>query len=60
MTDHEEEYEGVTIYVDANNSWPSNLAGVRILEQTAMRMEDGRVKIIGDPVWSVEAPDELD
>jgi len=56
MTDHEDEYEGVTLYVDAEG-WPDNLAGVRLLEQTAMRMEDGRVKIIGDPVWSLEAND---
>ena len=36
MTEHEEEYEGVTLYVDA----------------------DGRVKIIGDPIWSAEAIDD--
>jgi hypothetical protein len=59
MTDHEEEYEGVTLYVDAGD-WPDNLAGILVHEQTAMRLEDGRIKIIGDPVWSVEAPDELD
>jgi hypothetical protein len=60
MTDHEEEYEGVTLYVDAKEDWPSNLTGILIHKQTAMKLEDGRIKIIGDPIWSVEAPDELD
>ena len=57
MTEHEEEYEGVTLYVDADG-WPDNLAGIMIKEQTALRLEDGRVKIIGDPIWSAEAIDD--
>ena len=52
MTEHEEEYEGVTLYVDAEG-WPDNLAGILVKEQTAM-MVDGRVKIIGDPVWKID------
>jgi len=55
----EEEYEGVTLYVSAEG-WPDNLAGIMVKEQTTMRLEDGRVKIIGDPIWNAEAPNELD
>jgi hypothetical protein len=51
MTDHEEEYEGVTLYVDAEG-WPDNLAGLVIKEQRAY-MENGKVKIIGDPIWKL-------
>jgi hypothetical protein len=50
----EEEYEGVTLYVDAEG-WPENLAGLLIKEQTVMRLEDGKIKIIGDPIWDIEA-----
>jgi len=54
----EEEYEGVTLYVDAEG-WPDNLAGIRVHEQTSLRLEDGRVKIIGDPVWDLTEDDWL-
>jgi len=49
MTEHEEEYEGVTLYVDAEG-WPDNLEGLHLIEQNVY-MENGKVKIIGDPIW---------
>jgi len=53
----EEEYEGVTLYVEAEG-WPSNLWGLIIKEQTVNK-EDGRVKIIADPIWNtVEVVDD--
>lgn len=55
---NEEEYEGVTLTVNADD-WPENLVGLVINEQNVY-VEDGKVKIIGDPIWSVEVmPDEV-
>jgi len=49
-----EEKEGVELNVSVVG-WPSGLAGVRIGEQTFMiDKETMTVKMIGDPVWSLE------
>jgi hypothetical protein len=54
----DEEYEGVTLTVSATE-WPKGLSGLVINKQNVY-VENGVVKIIGDPIWSVEAnPDEL-
>jgi hypothetical protein len=49
MTEHEEEYEGVTLYVDTEG-WPSELFGLVIKAQTVYP-DGGKLKIIGDPIW---------
>jgi len=49
---NEEEYEGVTLYVDAEG-WPNELAGL-ILKEQIVYMNEGKVKIVGDPIWRVE------
>ena len=59
MTEHEDEYEGVTLYVDASEDWPNNLAGVMIHEQRVY-VENGKVKIIGDPIWKFGEEDDND
>ena len=56
MTEHEEEYEGITLNVSANG-WPENLTGIVIKEQIVY-VKDGTVSIIADPVWAVESPEE--
>lgn len=45
----EEEYEGVTINIDPSG-WPDNLAGI-IVGGKSFYIQDGVVKIIGDPIW---------
>jgi hypothetical protein len=54
---NDEEYEGVTLYVEASD-WPSNLDGLFIDKQVVYR-KDGKVKIVGDPIWRI-SPIELD
>jgi len=56
MTDHEEEYEGVTLYVDTESTWPDGLFGLVIKEQRVY-VEGGKVKIIGDPIWELGIDD---
>lgn len=47
----EQENEGVTLTVNPEG-WPENLAGIRVGEQTFL-IEDGVVRIVGDPVWKL-------
>jgi len=59
MTENnEEEYDGVTLTVSTDD-WPKGLAGIVIKEQHVYQ-KDNTVKIIGDPIWSLEElSDEL-
>jgi len=59
MTENnEEEYEGVTLTVETGE-WPKGLVGIAVKEQHVYA-ENGTVKIIGDPIWSLEElSDEL-
>lgn len=49
-----EEEEGVEINISVED-WPDELAGVRIADKTFMvDYENKKLKIIADPVWSIE------
>jgi hypothetical protein len=52
----EEEYEGVTLNVETEG-WPKGIAGIIVKEQIVY-IEDGVVKIVGDPIWDVGEYDD--
>ena len=52
MTEHEEEYEGVTLNLETVG-WPYGLEGVVIKEQIIYR-NGYSVSIIGDPIWNID------
>jgi len=54
--ENNEEYEGVTLNVNVDG-WPAELVGLIIKEQIVY-IKDGIVKVVGDPIWSTELPEE--
>ena len=55
--ENEEEYEGVTLRVETVG-WPDCMVGIVIKEQIVYN-DNSSVKIIGDPIWSLDAlPEE--
>jgi len=56
MSEIEEEYEGVTLNVEPDG-WPNNLAGI-IINDKPFYIVDGVVKIVGDPIWTIDLDEE--